>query len=249
LKQIYHLETEPERLQPNWAHLLIEQLARPEIAGFLLFIAFFALMMESMSPGIGVPGFVSAVCFMLYFWANVLHGTAGALEILLFVAGLIFIALELFALPGFGVFGIGGVLMVISSVILASQTFVIPRNAYQLEQLPRSIMMVTAAMTGVIVALIVFRKYLDKAPVFSRMMLKPPAPEQYDELNRRESLASFDHLLHKRGKTATPLTPAGKANFGDQLVDVVSDSGFLPRGADVYVVEAYGSRVVVREIS
>ncbi len=249
LKQIYHLETDPERLQPNWAHLLIEQLARPEIAGFLLFIAFFALMMESMSPGIGVPGFVSAVCFMLYFWANVLHGTAGALEILLFAAGLIFIAMELFILPGFGVFGIGGVLMVIASVILASQTFVIPRNAYQFEQLPRSIMMVTFAMAGVIIALVTFRKYLDKAPMFSRMMLKPPADEQLAELHRRESLASFDHLLHKRGKTSTPLTPAGKAMFGDQLIDVVSDGEFLPRGADVYVIEIAGNRVVVRGIS
>lgn len=248
LKQIYHLDSEPERLHANWAHLLIEQLARPEISGFLLFIAFFTLCIEMMTPGVGLPGFIAAVCFLLFFWANVLHGTAGTLEIVLFVAGIAFVALELFAMPGFGVFGVGGVLLIISSVILASQTFVIPRNAYQLEQLPNGLMMVTAAGAGVIISLIVFRKYLHKAPLVNRMMLQPPEGDQLNELSRREALATFDHLVHKRGVTITPLTPAGKARFGDEYVDVISDGDFLPRDADVYVIEATGNRVVVKRI-
>lgn len=248
LKLIYHLESEPERLHANWAHLLIEQLARPEISFFLLFIAFFTLMFELMTPGVGVPGFISAVCFLLFFWANVLHGTAGTLEIVLFVAGILFVAVELFAMPGFGVFGIGGILMVIASVILASQTFVIPRNVYQLEQLPRSLMMVTAAGAGVLISLAVFRRYLHKAPIVNRMLLQPPQGDALDELNRRESLASFEHLLHKRGTTVTPLTPAGKARFGDDYVDVISDGEFLPPDASVYVIETSGNRVVVRSV-
>lgn len=248
LKQVYHFEQEPERLHANWAHLLIEQLARPEISSFLLFVAFFALMFELMSPGIGLPGFVSAVCFLLFFWAHVLHGTAGTLEIVLFVGGIAFIAIEMFALPGFGVFGIGGVLMVISSVVLASQTFVIPRNAYQLEQLPQGLTMVFAAGAGVLIALVVFRKFIKNAPIVNRMLLQPPEGEALDELNRRESLATFDHLLHKRGTTLTPLTPAGKARFGDDYVDVISDGQFLPRDASVYVIETSGSRVVVRAL-
>lgn len=248
VRQIYHLESEPERLHANWAHLLVEQLARPEISSFLLFVAFFALMFELMTPGVGLPGFISAVCFLLFFWAHVLNGTAGALEIVLFVGGLAFIGIELFALPGFGVFGIGGVLMVVASVILASQTFVIPRNAYQLEQLPQGLFMVTAAGAGVVIALMVFRKYLHKAPIVNRMLLQPPAGDTLHELNRRESLALFDHLLHKRGKTMTPLTPAGKARFGDEYIDVISDGDFLPRDADVYVIETSGSRVVVRAV-
>ncbi|HTN76023.1 MAG TPA: NfeD family protein [Pirellulaceae bacterium] len=246
LATIYHWESAPERLQANWAHLLVEYLAKPHIAGILLFIAFFTMSIELMTPGVGLAGFISGVCFLLYFWANVLQGTAGALEILLFVGGLACIAIEIFALPGLGAFGIGGVLMIISSVILASQTFVIPRNAYQFEQLPRGVMMATAACLGVIISLTVFRKYLHKAPVFNRMLLKPPSGAQLDEQSRREALVTFDHLLNKRGVTLTPLTPAGKARFGDQLVDVVSDGEFLPRGASVCVIEAVGNRVVVK---
>ncbi len=248
LRQIYHLESEPERLHANWAHLLIEQLANPRISSFLLFVAFLALMFELMTPGIGLPGFVSAVCFMLFFWAQVLHGTAGTLEILLFVGGLAFLGIELFAIPGFGVFGVGGVVMIISSVILASQTFVIPRNAYQLEQLPQGLFMVIAAGSGVVISLAVFRRYIHKAPIVSRMMLQPPAGNELNERGRRESLALYDHLLHKRGKTMTPLTPAGKARFGDDYIDVISDGDFIPHGADVYVIETTGTRVVVRSV-
>jgi membrane-bound ClpP family serine protease len=81
------------------------------------------------------------------------------------------------------------------------------------------------------------------------MLLQPPAGAQLDEMQKREALASFDHLLHKRGTTLTPLTPAGKARFGDQLVDVVSDGEFLPAGSDVYVAETIGNRVVVKGFS
>jgi membrane-bound ClpP family serine protease len=80
------------------------------------------------------------------------------------------------------------------------------------------------------------------------MLLQPPDGEALGELSRRESISSFDHLLHKRGTTLTPLTPAGKARFGDDYVDVVSDGDFLPAGAGIYVIEAAGNRVVVRSI-
>ena len=65
--------------------------ADPRIAGLLLFVGWFALMIELSTPGVGVPGFISAVCFVLYFWSQFLHGTAGWLEILLFVTGVTFI--------------------------------------------------------------------------------------------------------------------------------------------------------------
>jgi membrane-bound ClpP family serine protease len=89
---------------------------------------------------------------------------------------------------------------------------------------------------------------LHKTPLMNRLMLRPPDGELLTELRTREALAQFDHLLHKRGTTLTPLTPAGKARFGDELVDVVSDGEFLPAGSNVSVVEAYGSRVVVSRL-
>ena len=70
----------------------------------------------------GIGGFVSAVAFMLFFWSKFLHGTAGWLEVLLFLGGVCFLLLEVLVLPGFGIFGLGGGAMILASLVLASQT-------------------------------------------------------------------------------------------------------------------------------
>ena len=160
--QLYQLEESPEIVEPNWAFELINALASPELGGILLFIGAFALMAELSSPGLGLGGFLSVVCFMLYFWANYLNGTAEILEILLFLAGIAFIVIEIFVIPGFGVFGFGGGFLVILSLVLAVQTFVVPTNSYQYTQFTRSLAMVAAAMMGVFAGVFVLRKYLHR---------------------------------------------------------------------------------------
>ncbi|MBW3597245.1 MAG: hypothetical protein KY475_08220 [Planctomycetes bacterium] len=248
-RQIYQLEDNPQLLKPNWAHTLIAALADPRWAGVLLFIACFSLMTEMMAPGMGVPGFLSAVCFTLFFWSQFLHGTAGWLEVALFVLGLSCIALELFVLPGTGVFGIGGGALVILSVVLASQTFVIPQTSAELEQIPRSLMRVGLGGLGFFAALVIMRRVLPRTPVFRRLVLEPPSVEDAEDLEHRESLVELVHLVGKRGVTLTHLVPAGKARFGDEMVNVLSRSGMIDAGTPVLVVEVTGNRVMVEPIA
>lgn len=249
LKAMYQIEGELNQMRPNWALAAVEALADPRIAWVLLFVGIFALMFEMSSPGVGVPGLIAVVAFLLFFWSQFLHGTAGWLEILLFVAGITCLAIEMFALPGFGVFGVGGALMVIVSIVLASQTFVVPTNAYQLRQFPVSLLMVAAGMVGGIVSIFAIRKFLPDTPYFNRMLLRAPVGEEMEALSRRESLANWAHLSGKRGVTVTPLVPAGKAQFGDELVDVVSNGEMVPKGTPVVVDDITGSRVVVRRVT
>jgi membrane-bound ClpP family serine protease len=237
---------EPERA--NWALEFLEWLADPRIAGALLFVGGFALLFELSTPGLGLPGFVSLLCFLLFFWSQFLHGTAGWLEVLLFVGGLACLALEVFALPGFGVFGLGGTAMIIASIVLASQTFVIPSNPYQLRQFPISLAILAAGMAGGIVAVAVFRRLLPRTPFVSQMLLEPPQAGQDEERSRREALVSWDHLLGRRGVAVSPLVPAGKVQFGDQIVDCVSNGELIAKGTPVEVEEVAGSRVVVRRV-
>jgi hypothetical protein len=246
VKALFQIEGELPSARPNWALAFVEWLAEPQIAGVLLFIGLFALIFEMSTPGIGAPGFVAGLCFLLFFWSQYLHGTAGWLEILLFVGGVVCLAIELFVLPGMGVFGIGGGLMIITSIVLASQTFVVPTNAYQLRQFPVSLLMVASGMAGGLAAIAAIRRFLPDTPYLNRMMLAPPVGEERDELSRRESLVVWDHLLGKRGQAATPLVPAGKAQFGDELVDVRSDGEFLPKGTPLVVADITGSIVVVK---
>ena len=59
-------------------------------------------------------------------------------------------------------------------------------------------------------------------------------------------LVDLENLLGAVGVATTPLTPGGKARFGNHLVDVVADGEFFPRDTPVVVAEVHGNRVVVR---
>jgi membrane-bound ClpP family serine protease len=246
LQQLYQLQSMPPLIGPNWAFDLVDALASPQLAGILLFIGGFALIAELSTPGIGVGGFISAICFLLYFWSNFLHGTAEVLEVMLFLAGISFLAVEIFVLPGFGIFGLGGGALVFASLVLASQTFVFPTNEYQLYQLSRSMLTVAVAGIGVFFSLVGLRKYMQHVPFLGRIMLLPPAGEDLDDLQRRETLVDYAHLIGQVGITRTQLTPSGKAIFGNQVVAVISDGDLIAKGCEVEVLEVQGNRVLVR---
>src|SRR5437588_12735235 len=91
------------------------------MAVFLVMIGIACLILELKMPGVGLPGVLSALCFVLYFWAHSrLAGHLTMLALLLFVLGLILIALEVFVVPGLGITGISGVLLVLVSLTLAT---------------------------------------------------------------------------------------------------------------------------------
>jgi len=248
-KQLYGLQDDPTLVEPGWADTLIQALASPGLAALLLLIGGAALYIELHTPGLGVGGFVAAVCFLLFFWSRYLGGTAGWLEASLFAAGIAFLLLEVFVIPGFGIFGLGGGAMVLASFILASQTFIWPRNDYQFAQLQRSLLTVTSAGIGLVIVAVLLRKRLARSVLLSRLMLEPPEGDEAETIRRREALADFDDLLGRRGTVVTRLMPGGKARFGDLLVDVLADGEFIGRGAAIEVVEVRGSRVLVKEVA
>lgn len=244
----YEVREGAETLEAGWLISRIEELASKSwFSRTLLFVAFFALITEVSSPGLGVAGFLSAICFLLFFWAQFLNGTADWLEVVLFVGGIACMMLEIFLLPGFGVFGIGGALMVIASIVLASQTFVLPQNSYQMEQLPGSLFTVVAALFGAVAALFVVSRYAHRAPLLKNLALTPPSADD-PEVERRATIADYRHLLHKPGRALTRLAPAGKARFGDEVVDVTTEGDFIAPDTPIYVVEVRGHHVVVRAV-
>ena len=213
--------------------------------GILLFLGLAGVIAELYSPGLGIGGFVAIVSFMLYFWILHLHGTAGWLVVLLFLAGFCCLLLEIFVLPGFAIFGLGGGLMIIASIVLASQASILPRNDYQWEQMQTTLVSLGGAVVGAFVAAIAFRRFLPHAPVFNRVFHQPFSGEERQTMESRESLVDFAHLIGRSGTTTTPLMPSGKARFGDELLDVIADGEAIDRGEAVVVVEVRGNRVVV----
>ena len=148
-KQHYGLENEPALVEPGWADQFIEALGSRGVAILLLFIGAAGLYFEFHTPGLGLGAFVALVCFVLFFWSQFLNGAPGWLISILFLSGVACILLEIFVIPGFGIFGLGGGIMVILSLVLASQILVMPRSSQQMAEMQRSLLIiggVTAAL-------------------------------------------------------------------------------------------------------
>ncbi len=240
---------------PGWVNSVVALLTDPYVSWLLLFVAVMMLVVELKLPGIGLPAIISALAFLLYFWSHYLSGTADQLEIILFLIGLVCLALELFVVPGFGIFGISGILLMLYSIVLASHTFVWPTHDYEYRELGGTLFRLTCVLVGVGVLAAVLARYFPSLPLFNRLILKaepwtgvedeespdrPAAPEGY------ESLA---FLIGETGRTTTPLRPTGKARFGGGLViDVSSTAGYVEPDSLVEVVDVQGPRVVVKKV-
>lgn len=246
LERLYGI-SDVELVEPNWAMKLVHSLASPALATFLLMLGMVGLYIELKTPGVGVGGVVAAIAFLLFFWSKSLEGTATSLEIVMFVGGVILMLIEIFVVPGVGVLGLAGGMMVIFSLVLASQTFSFPRSAAQMDEMRQSITIVAGAGLGVIGLAIALRSYLPKAPVFNRLVLEPPPPEERVTLSHREAMADYSHLIGVVGEAATDLRPGGRALVGGQLIDVIADGMPIDRGTSVVVVEVHATRVLVRE--
>ena len=195
----------------------------------------------------------AATCFALYFWANFLGGTAGWLEVVLFLLGLVCIGLEVFVIPGFGVFGISGALMVFSSLVLASQTFVIPETSGEVNEMAWSIGTVTMTLLVFMVAAGFMTRHLGAMPFLNRLVLTPPdgnpnEPRLDPTLDGGElsELEQNYALLNQQGTAMSVLRPAGKAQIGDRFVDVVSEGAYITKGSQIEVIDVQGNKIVVR---
>jgi membrane-bound ClpP family serine protease len=224
----------------------VENIGRSNTLAFLLlFIGFAALSAEANAPGLSLPGFIALVCFGLYFWMKFLAGTAEWLELIAFSLGIICIAIEIFVVPGFGVFGIGGLALTVLGVVLMSQTFVIPRNVYQVEVLTRGVWVALGGAGGMVGGFVAARLLLPHVPLLRGLVMEPPNDESISE---SEKLGDFSFLLGQTGTATTPLLPSGKAQFGDQIVQVVSDGTAISAGESVRVTRVQATRVVVESV-
>jgi len=253
-KGIYGLRGKAIRVDgPTWVDSLVTILTDPFVSWLLLFVGLFMLVLELKLPGIGLPAITSALSFLLFFWSHYLSGTADQLEIILFLVGLVCLALELFVFPGFGVFGMSGVLLILTSIVMASHTFIWPTQEYEYRELGYTLIQVTVAMIAVGGGAVVFARYFPSLPLFNRLVLKaePWTGAGLEDPTEKPSTEGYDSLaflVGETGRTTTVLRPTGKARFGELLIDVTADGFFIEPDSLVEVVDVHGARVIVKRI-
>ena len=224
----------------------IEWLASQRWLAYVCFlVGLICLSAELSTPGVGVPGLIAVVCFMIFFWMNLFQGTIEWLEILLIVAGIGCLLTEIFLLPGFGLFGVAGLVMLSAGLLLAGQSFTIPTNRYQLEKVVQGLGQMGLGMIVLLGALVVFHKQLAKLPMVRWFALDQPLSDKFvvamDRLDEDRQM-----LKGRYGTTMTRCNPHGKAILGDTVVDVVSKSGWIDEDMPIEVVDIKDNQVMVR---
>jgi membrane-bound ClpP family serine protease len=233
----------------DWLEGLGDFLRNPWVSVLLVMLGITCLILELKMPGVGLPGVIAAICFVLFFWSHSqLAGQITWLAILLFVLGLILIGLEIFVLPGFGVAGISGILLVLCGLGLVAYGHW-PRSSGEWVGLGQKIGPFGISLLGALISVALVVRYLPHIPVLNRLMHRPAEEtEGVDDVPDNPVHAEMAALLGAIGVAATPLRPAGKTQFGDTFVDVVAEGGYIMPGARVQVVEVEGNRVVVKEV-
>jgi membrane-bound serine protease (ClpP class) len=233
----------------DWLDGLVDFLRDPWTSVILVMLGITCLILELKMPGVGLPGIVSAICFLLFFWSHSqVSGQIVWLAFLLFLLGLILIGLEIFVIPGFGIAGISGIILVLGSIGLVAYGHW-PRSNEEWIGYGQALGPFTLAIAGAIVSAFLLARYLPHIPYANRLMLKPQ--EEAGEFG--EEAADSIHpemaaLLGAIGVAATPLRPAGKVQFGDDFVDVVAEGSYVLPGTRVQVIEIEGNRIVVKEV-
>jgi len=214
---------------PGWAENLAGWLSNPTVRGALLSLMFLAILTEIKTAGLGLAAFIGLLAALIFFGSGWLTGLAGWMEILLFIGGAVLILFELHV-PGFGLFGLGGVACILASFFLTLGGDVAALN----------ILAVSMVIAVVIFMLIV--KRLPSSRLWQRLVLKDAETTSAGYVTGHD----YSPFLGRTGVTLTLLRPAGMVNIDGAHLDVVSEGQYIPQGTKIKVVSVSGHRIVVR---
>ncbi|WP_300667039.1 NfeD family protein [Desulfoluna sp.] len=230
------------RVIPSWSEGLSGWIL--SIAPVLMMIGLGALYTELKAPGFGIFGIVGLSALGLALFGHHIAGLATYAEILIIVMGLLLIIVEIFILPGFGVAGISGFLLVMIGLILSLQDFVLPDPTLPWEgTLFRGNLLTVVISVGASVLMaVMLLRYL--VPAMAGRVSGP-----YLDADLKASKADSEETsriaVGENGVALTPLRPAGKAEFHGEPFDVVTQGDFIDRSDPVVVTAVEGNRILV----
>ena len=215
---------------------LIGKLMHPAISGVLILLMLGGLYYELQHPGIGFPLLIAVTAALLYFAPMYLEGLAENWEILLVFIGVGLIIAELFFIPGFGVAGISGIILLITGLTVS----MLPNKGFDFTFVPavtafQSIAVILMSMTGVLILFVLTSRVMASSPFFKKFTLST-------EMSSAEGyttavISPTDPGV--KGKAVTDLRPSGKIEIDGVIYIASAESGYIEAGS---LVEVVGNR-------
>lgn len=145
--------------------------------------------------------------------------------------GMGLIVLEVF-LPGFGLPGITGIMLVCMGTVLAAHYFG---------------MLTAVGILLVIIAILAFLiSWVLRSAAKGNMDRSSLFLHQKDDFNDRQK--DMQVLVGKTGRTTSVLRPSGIGDFDGVRLNVVTEGEFLESGVSIKIVRVDGGRIVVKQM-
>jgi len=238
-------EYEVVKYELTWIEKIIGFLVNPVVSGLLIMAIIGGIYFEMQSPGIGFPLGIAILAAVLYFAPLYLEGLAANWEIVLFIVGVILVAVEIFAIPGFGVAGISGIILIFGALVLS----LVDNVNFDFEgvQLRGFGIAVTTVVLGIfggfLLALYLGKKvFTAESGMFRNFALNTVQHREEGFVSVETSMLT---LKGKAGVAQTVLRPGGKVNIDKEIYDAVAETGFIDRGAKVVVTRVEATQIYV----
>ncbi len=245
LKKVGIEEYKIVEYKPTWIERIIGFLVHPMISGLLIMAIIGGIYFEMQSPGIGFPLGVAILAAVAYFAPLYLEGLAAHWEILVFIIGVILVVVEIFVIPGFGVAGISGIVLMFVSLVLS----LINNVNFDFEGV--EIATVGVAVTTVVIGVFggfVLSLYLgnklfsSNTGAFRNLSLKSVQ-------NVSEGFVCIETgmfaLKGKTGVSKSVLRPAGKVLIEGEVFDAVALNGFIDKDVNIIVTKVETTQLYV----
>ena len=223
---------------------IISYFLNPAVSGILILLIIGGIYFELQTPGIGFPLALAITAALLYFIPYYLNGLAENWEILAFVIGIILLAVEFFVIPGFGVFGVAGIVLTLGGLVLG----MLPNEAFDFEwvssaQLFEALLTVILASLAAVGLVLWLTPKVNEWGAFKHLAL---ATTQDRAAGFTASVYSED-LVGKVGTVHSRLRPSGKIELEGEIFDAYSRGEFLEQGEAIVVISTEGTSLRVKK--
>lgn len=230
--------------EPTVTDALIGFLSNAAIQAVLVMLILGGIYMEMHTAGLGFAGAVAFVAAVLYFLPMLILGTLPGWIVVLFIAGIVLIALEIFVIPGFGVCGIAGIAAIFVS-LTAALLDMDSISGITTSEILKSTMVVVIGL--LLATALVWYLTSSHGPKWVRRN-----SELMTELKVSDGFVGVDMNLAKlvgsMAVTATMMRPAGKIVVNGQIYDAVAANGYIDEGESVKVVRFQNAQLYVEPL-
>lgn len=225
---------------------IIGFLISPAVAGILIMLIIGGIYFEFQSPGVGFPIAIAILAALLYFAPHYIEGLAANWEIIIFVIGVILLAVEIFVIPGFGVAGILGISLMVMGLTLAMiDNLYFEFSPGATAKLAESFFIVVIAFFVSITGSFYITRKLFTGQTFLGNLALVTTQQKNEGFTSADT--SYTGIMGKTGTAHTMLRPAGKVMIEGTLYDATALTGYIDKGEDIEVVKYETAQLFVRK--